>query len=97
MNEQISQDKLRSDESPSSSTAPPVAARIRQKRRVPGWLINFIVLVIGISIGFLGRPLLIPYPADPQTVALQTVMATTRHFKGNDNAPVTIVEFGDFQ
>jgi protein-disulfide isomerase len=28
---------------------------------------------------------------------MDAVVAQTRHFKGNADAPVTIVEFGDFQ
>jgi len=32
-----------------------------------------------------------------QQELMATVVAQTRHFKGDPNAPVTIVEFGDFQ
>ncbi len=34
--------------------------------------------------------------ANPATL-MDAVVAQTRHFKGDPNAPVTIVEFGDFQ
>jgi len=40
-------------------------------------------------------------PTTDQTAAQQSLMAslipTVRHFKGDPNAPVTIIEFGDFQ
>lgn len=32
-----------------------------------------------------------------QEKLMETVVAQTRHFRGDSNAPVTIVEFGDFQ
>jgi len=35
--------------------------------------------------------------AAQQAALMQEVVAQTRHFKGDPNAPVTIVEFGDFQ
>ena len=36
--------------------------------------------------------------SDPSAVTLmEAVIAQTRHFKGDPNAPVTIIEFGDFQ
>lgn len=78
--------------------APTNASKIKRKNSAaPGWLINLLILVIGITIGFFGRPIVIPYPPDPQAVAMQTVLSTTRHYKGDANAPVTIIEFGDFQ
>jgi hypothetical protein len=40
-------------------------------------------------------------PAAPTTTKratiLDAVIAQTRHFKGDPNAPVTLIEFGDFQ
>ena len=79
-------------------------------------------LVIGVLVGYAGRPLITPQPlppapaasasaADPsvsgnasqsasnslQPTLMDAVVAQTRHFKGAPNAPVTIVEFGDFQ
>lgn len=32
-----------------------------------------------------------------QQQMMQAVVAQTRHFQGDPNAPVTIIEFGDFQ
>ena len=76
----------------SSATLP-----VKPKRRfVPGFVINLLMLVFGVIIGFVGRPIVMP-PPDPQAALLQQVMAATRHFKGNANAPVTIIEFADFQ
>jgi protein-disulfide isomerase len=37
-----------------------------------------------------------PGSANPTTL-MDAVVAQTRHFKGDPNAPVTIVEFGDFK
>ena len=69
-------------------------------------------LAVGMLAGFFGRPLLTPRPLNnpavvtpgeaPDQAALPagvmaTVVTQTRHFKGDAQAPVTIVEFGDFQ
>jgi hypothetical protein len=68
-------------------------------------------LALGLLIGYVGRPLVEPIPmvrpialatgvAGPATatpVDMATVIAQTRHFTGDVNAPVTIIEFGDFQ
>lgn len=35
--------------------------------------------------------------ADRQQVLMEAVVSRTRHFIGNPDAPVTIIEFGDFQ
>ena len=35
--------------------------------------------------------------AAQQAALMQEVIGKTRHFKGDPNAPVTIIEFGDFQ
>ena len=35
--------------------------------------------------------------AAQQAALMQEVVAQTRHFKGDPNAPVTIIEFSDFQ
>jgi hypothetical protein len=33
----------------------------------------------------------------PQPTLMEGVVAQTRHFKGDPDAPITIVEFGDFK
>ncbi len=40
-----------------------------------------------------------PTPVNPASLpgSLEDLTARVRHFKGNPNAPVTIIEFGDFQ
>ncbi len=78
-------------------TESPATPKVKRKRSAwVGVIVNILMLVFGVIIGFIGRPIVMP-PPDPQAVMLQKVMAATRHFKGNANAPVTIVEFADFQ
>lgn len=79
------------------ATTPATTPRPRSQRgRWQGIIINAAVLIAGIAIGFIGRPFIMRQPTQQEALA-QSVMAQTRHFKGNANAPVTIVEFGDFQ
>ena len=44
-----------------------------------------------------GFPALITPTPDRSAETMAFIIANTRHFKGDPNAPVTIVEFGDFQ
>jgi len=74
-------------------------------------LLGIAALVIGILVGNLLRPLAasprsdqVPAAsaraADPvagQTTLMDTAIAQTRHFKGEPNASITIIEFSDFQ
>lgn len=79
-------------------------------------LATFLVgLVIGLLIGYGGRPSMVqPSTAQSQATRtpvlpgqarntsgaptlMDTLVAQTRHFKGDPNAPVTIIEFSDFQ
>ena len=95
-------------------------------RRTTGWispLATLVVgLVVGVLLGYAGRPLVTPQPTPTVSVTsaettdqstangaslslgsaipatlMDVVVAQTRHFKGDPKAPVTIVEFGDFQ
>ena len=84
--------------------------------------VGLVMLVIGILVGYFGRPLVTPQPleAAPATEAavvassaasqanpsasnpspqalMEAVVAQTRHFRGDPNAPITIIEFSDFQ
>jgi hypothetical protein len=79
--------------------------------------VGLAMLVVGMSVGYLGRPIVTPPPVipTPAVVAdagappaaadanpsaanlMDTVAAETRHFKGDPNASVMIIEFGDFQ
>ncbi|MFQ5342746.1 MAG: hypothetical protein ACE5F6_14490 [Anaerolineae bacterium] len=83
-------------------------------------------VLIGLVIGYLGRPLLTSEPqraAQPQVervadasaptsptavpaspadnssaqALMDSMISQTRHFRGNPDAPVTIIEFSDFQ
>ena len=82
---------------PLARTEPLSVSPVKRKRSViPGVFVNILVLVVGVAIGFVGRPFVIHEPTQQEKL-VQAVMAQTRHFKGNDNAPVTIIEFGDFQ
>ncbi len=65
-----------------------------------------LLLVLGFGAGYAGRPLLDPpLPAVPQGASsasagatlLDLLTAQVRHFKGSANAPVTIIEYSDFQ
>lgn len=63
-------------------------------------LVGVVMLFMGIMIGYLGRG-----PAAPSNQANQpkpatlmdSIVSQTRHFKGDPKAPVTMVEFSDFQ
>jgi hypothetical protein len=76
-------------------------------------VVGLVMLVIGLLGGYFGRPFLAPASSaasgSTQTVAsaqsssasqaelMQSVIEQTRHFKGVPDAPVTIIEFSDFQ
>ena len=78
-------------------------------------LATFLIgLVIGLFIGYGGRPSATAPATQPQATRtpvlpgqarnasgaptlMDTLIAQTRHFKGDPNAPVTIIEFSDFQ
>ena len=98
-------------------------------RNIKPWslaLILVITFVVGLAIGFLGRPVVMPpqevvvtvvvtpdTPAvaqakatpEPETGAGQAatptimdfILADARHFQGDPNAPITLVEFSDFR
>ena len=80
------------------TASPSRAARSKRSRGSPTWVANLIMLVLGIIIGGVGHWLIAPtQTTDSQGSFFDSVVAKTRHFKGNANAPVTIVEFSDFQ
>lgn len=82
-------------------------------KKVNRWMIPALALLIvsaGIFIGFSKRPQLatkgvepslaheaVKTPANEQEALAQVATAQTRHFKGDPDAPVTILEFSDFQ
>ncbi len=62
-------------------------------------IVGVIMFVLGLGAGYFGRPIVSPQPT-PSTgkQTIQTMLVSwTRHFKGNPNAPVTMLEFSDFQ
>ncbi len=74
-------------------------------------IVGLIMLIIGLLGGYYARPVTLGQlpasvelltPAAKDQIAAQksltdSVIAKTRHFKGDVNAPVTMIEFGDFQ
>jgi protein-disulfide isomerase len=74
-------------------------------------VVAVVMLIIGLLGGYYGRPLI--GGADQQAAAPQSIapsqagrgneelmaylVSQTRHFTGNPDAPVTLIEFGDFQ
>lgn len=76
-------------------------------------VVGLLMLVVGFLGGYLSRPLLASQitPATPTAAStqgsaatsssavelMQNVVAQTRHFKGEEGAPVTVIEFSDFQ
>ncbi len=95
-------------ETQAPNTTKPIAARINPVATLIAGLL------VGILVGYTGRPLVTPKPLSPTPVTapsdanppasnpasatlMDSVVAQTRHFEGDPNAPVTIIEFGDFQ
>ena len=78
-------------------------------RFLPTVLVGILMFVLGGVGGFVGRPYVMPSPtptaaptsAPQQAPDMQAILAQliskTRHWKGNANAPVTMIEFSDFQ
>jgi hypothetical protein len=73
---------------------------------IPTLLFGVLMFALGGLGGFVGRPYIMPptptLSATQQQQArmqalFEMVVSKTRHFKGNANAPVTLLEFGDFQ
>lgn len=69
--------------------------------RVLPWIMSVIILLVGMAIGYEARPIISPAPAasgpDSSYPIIRLLLSQTRHFKGNVNAPVTLIEFSDFQ
>lgn len=83
---------------------------LEEKPRKPARTINLytwvaivagvLILAIGYLAGFTTQPLVaraFATPTPKKASLRDVVIAQTRHFIGDKNAPVVIVEFGDFQ
>ncbi len=77
--------------------------RARSRGALPWILVSVLMLVVGLAAGYELRPILTPAPKPTtpeeasQVPIITLLLSQTRHFKGNANAPVTIIEFSDFQ
>ena len=74
-------------------------------------LVGVVMLIIGLLGGYYGRPLVsvtkeqatVPESIAPAQAGAENeevmayLVSQTRHFKGDPDAPVTMIEFGDFQ
>lgn len=78
----------------------PTSRRTGRFRVLP-WIMSIVMLLIGVAIGYEARPIISPTPpaSSPGSTfpIISLLLAQTRHFKGNANAPVTLIEFSDFQ
>ena len=74
-------------------------------------VVGVLMLLIGLLAGYYGRPLIgkpdqqatVPQSIAPSQAGagneelMAYLVSQTRHFTGNPDAPVTLIEFGDFQ
>lgn len=74
-------------------------------------LVGVVMLIVGLLGGYYGRPV-VSGTKEPVTVSqsiaptqagdgneelMAYLVSQTRHFRGDPDAPVTLIEFGDFQ
>ncbi|MEW5718935.1 MAG: hypothetical protein AB1817_09940 [Chloroflexota bacterium] len=71
-------------------------SRAKRSRGAPTWVANLIMLALGIIIGFVGHWLIAPGGSSGNSM-FDAVVSKTRHLRGNSNAPITMIEFSDFQ
>lgn len=84
---------------PSSIETEIAAIRAKRRRKFNAWwIVAPVLLIVGIAIGYFGRPMIAPaQSAAGAPNVIDLLVAQTRHFKGNPNAPVTMIEFSDFR
>ena len=88
------QDTAGVERSSNLSTTKP---RSKRSHGAPPWVANLIMLVLGIIIGFMGHWLIASAATPSGASGFDGIVSKTRHFRGNSNAPVTLIEFSDFQ
>ena len=74
--------------------------RSARKKGLSPWIVNAIVLIVGIIIGYASYPLIAPAPppaTDKTQSSMDELISKVRHFKGNPNATITLLEFSDYQ
>jgi len=112
---EIHEEQLQEPEEGGPSNGPERATRSHWPTTA---LVGLAMLLVGLAVGYLARPVITPEPASPTPVAtagtavsatdpsgsnpstetlMAAVVAQTRHFRGDPDAPVTVIEFGDFQ
>jgi hypothetical protein len=72
----------------------PARALATGNRALVTFAFGVLMLLIGVGIGYYGRAF-VATPATTQSPLMEAAIAHTRHFKGEVNAPVTIIEFGE--
>lgn len=88
-----------SNAAPSSIETEVAAIRAKRRRKFnPWWILAPVLLVVGVAIGYFGRPLVNPgQAASGKPDVIDLLISQTKHFKGTANAPITMLEFSDFQ
>jgi hypothetical protein len=77
-----------------------VLPRSARKKGISPWIVNIIVLIVGLVIGYVSHPFIAPpSPATPDKAqtSMDDLIAQVRHFRGNPNATITLLEFSDYQ
>ncbi|HEX9074811.1 MAG TPA: hypothetical protein VF932_03495 [Anaerolineae bacterium] len=86
---------------PVQTSVPPPTPRRTGRFRILPLIMSIVILLVGVVIGYEARPIISPSPATSGPGStypiISLLLAQTRHFKGNANAPVTLIEFSDFQ
>jgi hypothetical protein len=86
---------------PAQTSTPPREPKRAGRFHILPWILSIIILLVGVAIGYEARPIISPSPAasgpDSTYPIIRLLLSQTRHFKGNVNAPITLIEFSDFQ
>ena len=109
--EEIAPIEVQEEFAPLGAQKPPAITISIQSWTTP--IVGVVMLVLGLLVGYYGRPLMLNQTQSVNSAApvvlpaadnsatqekvMETVLAKTRHFKGDPDAPITIIEFADFQ